>query len=138
MVWRYGSSASYPVLNTPVGRYISVMGGYEHSCAVSEYHVVTCWGSGTCSALTPPTGNNFEALGLGQSSYMTIARTQGTACYANCGGSTTPPYLTNNDFVCFANAYAANDLYADCDGSGVLTGNDFVCFANKFVTGCGM
>jgi hypothetical protein len=62
------------------------------------------------------------------------------SCYANCDGSTSPPVLTVNDFVCFQARFAAGDSYANCDGSTsapVLTVNDFVCFQSRFAAGCG-
>jgi hypothetical protein len=63
----------------------------------------------------------------------------GSACYANCDGSTTAPLLTINDFVCFQTRFAAGDSYANCDGSTsppVLNVNDFVCFIGQFAAGC--
>ncbi|MFN0133613.1 MAG: GC-type dockerin domain-anchored protein [Phycisphaerales bacterium] len=61
------------------------------------------------------------------------------ACYANCDGSTTPPVLNINDFICFTNLFAANDPLANCDGSTTpptLNVNDFTCFLNAFAVGC--
>jgi endonuclease/exonuclease/phosphatase family metal-dependent hydrolase len=61
------------------------------------------------------------------------------ACYANCDGSTVPPILNVNDFICFQNRFAASDPWANCDGSTeppVLNVNDFICFINVFGTGC--
>jgi len=63
----------------------------------------------------------------------------GTACYANCDGSTGSPLLTANDFTCFINAYAAASSAANCDqstGNPLLTANDFTCFINAYATGC--
>jgi len=60
-------------------------------------------------------------------------------CYANCDGSTTPPILNVNDFICFLNAYSAADPYANCDGSTaspILNVNDFTCFLNQYAAGC--
>lgn len=60
-------------------------------------------------------------------------------CYTNCDESTGTPLLTQNDFQCFINRFAAGETYANCDGStGVplLTQNDFQCFLNRFATGC--
>jgi hypothetical protein len=62
-----------------------------------------------------------------------------SSCYANCDGSTTPPVLTVNDFICFQSRFAAGDSYANCDGSTtapVLTVNDFICFQGLFAAGC--
>lgn len=61
-------------------------------------------------------------------------------CYANCDGSTFPPILNANDFLCFLNRYAADDVtYANCDNSTfppLLNANDFNCFLNKYAAGC--
>jgi len=69
-------------------------------------------------------------------------------CTVNCDGSTTPPVLSANDYMCFFNAYAAGmwlpaaqqiTSIANCDGSTsvpVLNIGDFVCFNSKFVFGC--
>jgi hypothetical protein len=60
-------------------------------------------------------------------------------CYANCDRSTTPPFLTINDFACFINRFAAGDSYANCDNSSPpppLNVQDFVCFLNMFAAGC--
>lgn len=57
-------------------------------------------------------------------------------CYADFDGNGA---LNVNDFVVFGNAYAANDLSANCDGSTaspILNVNDFQCFLNKFAAGC--
>src|SRR5206468_3486802 len=62
----------------------------------------------------------------------------GTACYANCDGSTAAPILNANDFQCFLNKFAAGDSYANCDGSTtppVLNANDFQCFLNAMRPG---
>jgi len=61
------------------------------------------------------------------------------ACYANCDGSTIPPILNVNDFICFQTKFAAGDPYANCDGSTVppvLNVSDFTCFLNLFAAGC--
>ena len=63
----------------------------------------------------------------------------GAFCYPNCDGSSLQPTLTANDFQCFLNKFAANDLSANCDNSTVfpsLTANDFTCFLNAYVAGC--
>jgi hypothetical protein len=65
--------------------------------------------------------------------------TSGAACYPNCDGSTQPPLLNVNDFVCFTQRFAAADPYANCDASTqppVLNVNDFVCFTQRFAAGC--
>ena len=63
----------------------------------------------------------------------------GSACYANCDGSSLTPVLNVNDFTCFMNRYAAGDPYANCDASTiapVLNVNDFTCFLNRYAAGC--
>jgi hypothetical protein len=60
-------------------------------------------------------------------------------CPANCDGSTTPPILTVNDFVCFMTKFAAGDTGANCDCSTsapILNVADFVCFQTRFANGC--
>jgi hypothetical protein len=63
----------------------------------------------------------------------------GTACYANCDGSSAAPVLNVNDFICFQNLFAAGDPAANCDRSTsppALNVNDFVCFQSRFAAGC--
>jgi len=63
----------------------------------------------------------------------------GAACYANCDGSTVPPVLNVNDYVCFLGKFAAQDPAANCDGSTgtpLLTAGDLQCFLNAFASGC--
>jgi trimeric autotransporter adhesin len=67
-------------------------------------------------------------------------------CYANCDGSTAPPLLNIEDFICFLNRFAegttlphAQQLvhYANCDGSTlapVLNVDDFTCFLDRFMS----
>jgi probable HAF family extracellular repeat protein len=59
-------------------------------------------------------------------------------CYANCDGSSVPPVLNPNDFLCFINRFAAGDSFANCDGVGGLSANDFQCFISRFDAGCGV
>jgi hypothetical protein len=54
-------------------------------------------------------------------------------CYADCDGSGVLDFF---DFLCFTNAFNANEDYADCDGSGVLDFFDFLCYTNEFNAGC--
>jgi uncharacterized membrane protein len=80
-------------------------------------------GSGT--RLTPPVAGIYYVL-------TPVA----APCYPNCDGSTSPPVLNVNDFVCFQARFAAADPYADCDRSTTLNVNDFVCFQGRFAAGC--
>jgi hypothetical protein len=59
--------------------------------------------------------------------------------FANCDGSSIPPVLNVNDFVCFQSRFAAGHSSANCDHSTappVLNVNDFVCFISRFAAGC--
>ncbi len=81
----------------------------------------------------------FLSPPLPQDLPFVINGTVGSACAANCDGSTTVPVLTANDFQCFLNNYAAGLSSANCDGSTavpILTANDFQCFLNNYAAGC--
>jgi hypothetical protein len=63
-------------------------------------------------------------------------RARPVPCYPDCDGSGS---LNVNDFVCFMNAWAAGDPYANCDQSWVvpiLNVNDFACFQQFYAAGC--
>lgn len=69
----------------------------------------------------------------------TLVTCGSSGCYANCDGSTIPPILNVNDFVCFNNRFNAGDSYANCDQSTIppiLNVNDYVCFNTKYAVGC--
>jgi len=104
-------------------------------------------------ATTPLTGGTFALRGtagqpdagaLSGGSFACIGgfwavTAGGSACYANCDGSTFSPVLNVNDFTCFLNRYASNDPYANCDASTIaplLNVNDFTCFLNRYAAGC--
>jgi hypothetical protein len=130
--WRKGNT---PLTNgvQPSGSIIS--GANTHTLTIENpsgadagsYHVVV---SNTCGAVVSQTVQ------------------LGSACYANCDGSTTPPVLNVDDFTCFVNQYAAAQglpqaqqvtHYANCDGSTVapvLNVDDFTCFINSYAQGC--
>lgn len=60
-------------------------------------------------------------------------------CYPNCDGSSVPPILNIQDFICFQNRYFQGDPFANCDGSTtspILDVRDFICFQVKFLEGC--
>lgn len=57
-------------------------------------------------------------------------------CYSNCDLSATAPTLNVNDFMCFIDAYARRDPFADCTTDGAQNVADFTCFMNKFAVGC--
>ncbi|MCA9277761.1 MAG: hypothetical protein H6815_03135 [Phycisphaeraceae bacterium] len=58
---------------------------------------------------------------------------ESVTCYADCDGDGD---LDIFDYICYGNAYAANDPYADCDGNGVLNVFDYICFGNAYAAGC--
>jgi hypothetical protein len=57
----------------------------------------------------------------------------GTVCYPDCDENETLDFF---DFLCFQNAFLAQDPYADCDQNGVFDFFDFLCFQNEFLAGC--
>lgn len=63
-----------------------------------------------------------------------------SACYPDCTPVTGAGVLDIFDYLCFLNAFHANDPYAcDCDlstGAGVCDVLDFICFLNAFALGC--
>jgi hypothetical protein len=78
-------------------------------------------------------------LGTGNLISLVFIRRSAPPCYANCDGSTTPPVLNINDFVCFQGKYAAGDTSANCDNSTanpILNVNDFICFLGQYAIGC--
>ena len=80
-----------------------------------------------------------DTWGAGFTLWIDGVRFDPPVCYANCDGSTAPPVLNINDFVCFMSKFAAADPYANCDESTappVLNINDFVCFMSRFAGGC--
>jgi hypothetical protein len=54
-------------------------------------------------------------------------------CYADCDLDGSLDFF---DFLCFQNAFLAQDPYADCDRDGTFTFFDFLCFQNEFLAGC--
>jgi hypothetical protein len=93
-------------------------------------------------AATGISADGTVVVGYGQS--PTLIQTGFVAhipryCEPNCDGSTNPPVLNVNDFVCFNNRFALGDPYANCDASTlppVLNVNDYVCFISKYGAGC--
>jgi hypothetical protein len=89
-----------------------------------------------------PPAAGFVTLELWKSPGVALlvpAQVPAAACYPNCDGSTAPPVLNINDFICFQNQFAAGESYANCDNSTappVLNVNDFICFQNQFASGC--
>jgi hypothetical protein len=77
-----GTSRSSDAIGTSVTGY-----GTQFSAA---------WASG--STATAGSGGNFTVVRI---------TAEGSACYANCDGSTTEPVLNVEDFICFINAFAA-------------------------------
>jgi hypothetical protein len=57
----------------------------------------------------------------------------GDSCWADCNGDGT---LDLFDFLCFQNAFVAEEAYADCETNGVFDLFDFLCYINRFNDGC--
>jgi hypothetical protein len=79
--------------------------------------------------------------GTGPSALQIIYGRMPTAgvCFANCDGSTTPPRLNIEDYLCFLAKFAAGDPSANCDGNQhqpMLSVNDLICFQSHFAAGC--
>jgi hypothetical protein len=66
-------------------------------------------------------------------SYEVNGTRVGAPCYPDCDGNGTLDFF---DFLCFQNAFLAQDPYADCDQNGVFDFFDFLCFQNEFLAGC--
>jgi hypothetical protein len=75
----------------------------------------------------------FAAYGVQSQAVMYIGC---PTCYANCDLSTTPPMLNVTDFLCFLNAFARRDPYANCNNDANFDAADFMCFMNRFAAGC--
>lgn len=96
--------------------------------------------------LTPfpdPRGPAMLVIGLPSAASVGAGTVTGGAlwvgcpnCYNNCDTSSATPKLNVNDFVCFLNAYARRDPYANCNVDAVINVADFICFMNKFAVGC--
>ena len=71
-------------------------------------------------------------LGYQQANAMATWEVDST-CYADCDHSGT---LNIFDYICFGNAYSANDPYADCDGNQLFNVFDYICFGNEYSAGC--
>jgi hypothetical protein len=54
-------------------------------------------------------------------------------CYPDCDNNGVLDFF---DFLCFQNAFLAQDPYADCDQNNVFDFFDFLCFQNEFLAGC--
>jgi hypothetical protein len=90
-----------------------------------------------------PTDIRLFAGGAGDSSawdnFSVAPFASPPACYANCDGNTTIPFLNVADFTCFLQKFAQGNAYANCDGSTsnpTLNVADFTCFLQKFAQGC--
>ena len=87
------------------------------------------------AGVTYVVGYGYNSTTARDEALMWVAPT----CYPNCDGSTTPPILNVNDFICFLSSFAAGTTYANCDHSTtapVLNVLDFTCFLNAFAAGC--
>jgi len=92
-----------------------------------------------CLSSRPVAGGYELWVGLQSQGIAVLTVVTSPPCYANCDGSTVPPNLNINDFICFQTRFAAADPYANCDGSTVppvLNISDYICFQQKFTAGC--
>jgi hypothetical protein len=78
-------------------------------------------------------GNEPGARGIEEFYFDDISMEPANGCYPDCDGSGSLDFF---DFLCFQNAFLAQDPYADCDNSGVFDFFDFLCFQNAFLAGC--
>lgn len=138
-----------PTSTSMVGSGIYTIGGevaltqrLELSLTIGVLTVITDFDSGFVPV---DPAHPFPQLAIGTLAEPVCRRDQirliagPNSCYANCDNSTTLPILNANDFQCYLNRWAAQDLWADCDHSTsipVLNANDFQCFLNAFVGGC--
>jgi len=125
-----------------IGGEVAIAQRLELSLTIGSLTVITDFDSG----LVPMDPSHpFPQISIGTFAEPVCRREQlritatSSTCYGNCDGSTNPPILTANDFICYLNAYARKSLWAECDGSmgtPVLTPNDFQCFLNAYAVGC--
>ncbi|MCA9279973.1 MAG: hypothetical protein H6815_12790 [Phycisphaeraceae bacterium] len=94
----------------------------------SEVHSVAMLPNGDLVA-----GGRFTTIGGIVAPYIARWGCVPTACYADCDESGALDIL---DYICFGNAYAANDPYADCDSNSTLNILDYICFGNAYAVGC--
>jgi trimeric autotransporter adhesin len=111
------------------GRDWSALGPGVYGSRGISVDALTTFDDGTGPALY--VGGIFEQAGGVPAD--NIARWRCTPCYPDCDGNGTLDFF---DFLCFQNAFLAQDPYADCDRDGTLTFFDFLCFQNEFLAGC--
>ncbi len=123
-----------PVGNTPRPGIPNVHGEYKPTVdPLSVFVGMSIQGEWTLTV-------SDEAAGVtGTLQAFKLSFSNGTPCYGNCDGSTTPPVLNANDFMCFLNRFATHESWANCDGgttAPLFTPNDFFCFLNAYAAGC--
>jgi hypothetical protein len=93
--------------------------------------------SGVSTADLGPGELRFSAIeardGAVEVRYKAAVREGASECFADCDGSGALDFF---DFLCFQNAFSAQDPYADCDGCGTWDIFDFLCFQSRFSEGC--
>jgi hypothetical protein len=128
----FGSIApSYPA---PAGEFTQLSASSSgYPGALRADGTIAVWGPHAESVFDFPSGR-YSFVAIGPQLGMAIR-----PCPANCDLSSSAPYLTPNDFICFLNKYASASPNADCDhntSGPVLTPNDFICFLNAYAAGC--
>jgi trimeric autotransporter adhesin len=113
------------------GGWSDVGGGVTADIPTVSAMVVHDDGSGVGPALY--IGGGFNMVGTQNAG--SIARWGGCVdeCYPDCNDDGVLDFF---DFLCFQNAFLAQDPYADCNNDGVFDFFDFLCFQNEFLAGC--
>jgi trimeric autotransporter adhesin len=78
-------------------------------------------------------GGSFDEAGGIPALDVARWRCETPNCYPDCDLNGTLDFF---DFLCFQNAFLAQDPYADCTGDGYFDFFDFLCFQNEFLGGC--
>lgn len=87
----------------------------------------------TCAGEKQLADPDFARLLSNAVSWAVLAGGQPGGYSPDCDAS---GFLDLFDFLCFTNAFNAQQKYADCDGDGSLTLFDFLCYVNEFNAGC--
>jgi hypothetical protein len=133
--------------NVIVGGFSSPAGVYEYDPQGAQVGFIPGGGARAAYELgngnimwTNSSGVNIYDVGTGVSTTVHDANGQyielfrpDAPCYPDCDGNGMLDFF---DFLCFQNAFLAQDPYADCDQNGVFDFFDYLCFQNEFLAGC--
>jgi probable HAF family extracellular repeat protein len=118
VLWREGLGP------TPIAAYLA-SAGINPGGAITEVADVSDDGRSLVGSVT--------VTGVGERAWLARIPAH---CNADC---TFDQLLNVADFTCFLQRFAANDPYANCDGSTappVLNVADFTCYLQRFAAGC--